>query len=305
VSATIFKTAGPDGRIMEQIHRPTFYPGAVEMDRASLLELKAGENLAGMNLTAAPPVPTVHVRGKVVDGATLNPLRGVLVRLLPRVLSSSVVAPEAASDANGNFDIPGAMPGSYFLVTQTPDGSGRLPIDVGETDLAGVTIANQVLRLTGRVDIEGSVPTPANTRVDIRRFPDQIGGPRAVSGRVRAPALPPDGSFELRILGPGDYRVSVQPMPANGYVKSMRLGPRDVLNSGLRLESQPQSPLVITIATDGGSLEGRTVNGAQPVFNATVALVPDVALGGRIELYKSTQSDIAGRFQIQRIAPGD
>ena len=56
----------------------------------------------------------------------------------------------------------------------------------------------------------------------------------------------------------------------------------------------------------GGRLQGQTSDEKhQALPNVTVALVPDLGFRRRPELYRSTASDISGRFQMQGIAPGN
>ena len=54
-----------------------------------------------------------------------------------------------------------------------------------------------------------------------------------------------------------------------------------------------------------GIIEGRALDSlGQPAINVTVALTPDAPLRNRTDLYKTTQTDALGRFQLQNIAPG-
>jgi len=158
-----------------------------------------------------------------------------------------------------------------------------------------------------------------------------------------APTVPQaDGLFtvpapvpQVRALLPGDYRVFVLPFlvppagwtdppatipginllqvtapqfpPAleNNYVKSIRLGDRDVLRDGLTLEDQPRERLNIVIGTNAGTMEGRVLGPDKKPFGAaTVVLIPEDGLRFRIN-HKYTSTDDAGHFQMKGIAPGD
>jgi len=86
----------------------------------------------------------------------------------------------------------------------------------------------------------------------------------------------------------------------------MRMGNTDVLDAGLHLMSAPENPLEIAIGTNAGRVNGIVVNPRQePLSNRTVALVPDVRLRHRSDLYKVATTDRSGRFQIRGITPGN
>jgi len=108
---------------------------------------------------------------------------------------------------------------------------------------------------------------------------------------------------------PGDSRVSVSGIPANTYVKSIRLGPFDVMSDGLHLAGAPENPLEVLLATDGGTVNGTVLKtqGQQESFtNAVVALVPELpSLRRRAEFYQSANTDAKGAFKFQNIPPGD
>jgi Carboxypeptidase regulatory-like domain len=130
-----------------------------------------------------------------------------------------------------------------------------------------------------------------------------------------------DGSFVVRNVPPGDYRVFVNPIlqpqaltpavvPAalqNTYVKAMRMGDTDLLNSRLRLDRPPESQIEIVVATDPGSLSGRVLNSQQaPLPGATVVLMPNLERRAlRTDLYRTASTDEAGRFVIENLPAGD
>jgi hypothetical protein len=97
-------------------------------------------------------------------------------------------------------------------------------------------------------------------------------------------------------------RAIVPPQLQGLYVESVSLGDEDVLNNGLRLESQQTRPLLITIAAGAGSISGRIL-GEQPLA-ATVALVPES--GQRFHVsHAFTYTDESGQFEITGVPPGD
>jgi hypothetical protein len=113
------------------------------------------------------------------------------------------------------------------------------------------------------------------------------------------------GDFSL-FVAQGDFRVNVTGIPANTYVKSIRMGAQDLLRSPLRVAGSADNPLQITLGTDGATISGSAVDeGGRPFTNATVALIPDSAdMRSRPELYRNATTDSEGNFRVTAIAPG-
>jgi hypothetical protein len=95
-------------------------------------------------------------------------------------------------------------------------------------------------------------------------------------------------------------------MPANAYVKSIRLGQLDLLADVLRIPAQLSGQVEIVVGTDSATVEGRVVNDRQETAsNVKVALVPDAPLRRRGDLYRTTATDKNGSFRLTAVAPGD
>src|SRR5207247_7262999 len=79
----------------------------------------------------------------------------------------------------------------------------------------------------------------------------------------------------------------------------------DVLAEGIHVEGAPPGNVQVVLGV-GGAIQGSaTDERRQPQPNMTVALIPDLGLRGRPELYRSTSTDISGRFQFRGVAPGN
>jgi hypothetical protein len=119
-------------------------------------------------------------------------------------------------------------------------------------------------------------------------------------------AVEGDGAF-TSLLWAGNYRVRVNGLPSNTYVKSIRVGSADVLSDGLQWNGAADAPLEIVISSAVGEIEGVAVNSnLGTMANVIVALVPEsLALRQRSDLYRTIQSDANGKFHLQTIPPGD
>jgi hypothetical protein len=325
----------------------------LDPDQARPIEIAPGMTFAGadINMTVGK-MPSWHIRGVVVD-STNKPINGANIRAIPRQWSPNALVLNGSADANGAFDLPGAVQGSYALyaaaatVAPVSDQAaaayaaagldlgraaawvtnelGYAPVDIGNADANNIRITTtRGIPMTGRVSIEGRAravdkdPDLVKVRITLGRDPDMLGMPVAMitipppPPVLGAPAYVPldglasaDGTFRF-LAAPGDFRVRVSDIPANSYVKSIRMGNVDVLGGGLQVNGPLDTPLDVVIGTDGGQVAGSVLNDRQePMANAIVALVPDSPLlRRRFDLYRSGTTDHAGKFRLQTIPPG-
>jgi hypothetical protein len=127
-----------------------------------------------------------------------------------------------------------------------------------------------------------------------------VGGPTPVS----QPSTP-DGAFRVDTVLPGEYRVSVTPLPPDVYVKQVRFSQADVLNMPMRIASSDSGTLDVLLSNRGGQIDGTVFDEKQHFApSIPIVLIPD-RQRDRIDLFKTTSSDDKGMFTIRGIAPGD
>ncbi|MEP7309422.1 MAG: carboxypeptidase-like regulatory domain-containing protein [Acidobacteriota bacterium] len=297
------------GEVMEETQVPVYYPGRTDVGAATRIDLRSGSSADGVDIALTTGVVrTRRIRGVVL--ANGQPVAAAGLTAIPRTGDPSLLIPSGQTTADGSFDIAGVVPGAYFVFARTNPGmTGGLALQVGDADVDNLVIpVTSGARVTGRFVIDGRARSGGDLdmavlRATLRRDPDVIGMPQA--GPTFSPPPAPDGSFELQGVPPGDFRVSVRALPPDAYIKSMRLGGVDVLDGGLHIAGAPRDTLEIVIGANGGGLTGTAVNARQePVSNATVVVVPGPADRHRIDLYRSTTTDNAGRFHIRGLAGG-
>ena len=305
-----------------------YYPATTDESAAGVIEVTPGGEARAVDFTLSP-VPIRRVRGRVMSEATNEPAMSARVQW---------VTPTGTSPADGDSPmgpLQGATqveccdgmfemflpPGPYTLVAAVNSQVGRASIAVGDNDVDGVVLViPRAFSLKGTLTFEGRAPAAAElSAIRINAVMDPpVNGLYATGYST----VLPNGSFTVPI-GRGDFKLSVLPMLpqanllpmplptapptlAGAYVKSIRLGTADVLNRGLHLDGETAEPMEIVIGTANGALEGRVVNrDGQPVPNVIVALTPDAARRGRIDLIRSTSSDASGRFRLERVPPGN
>jgi hypothetical protein len=115
-----------------------------------------------------------------------------------------------------------------------------------------------------------------------------------------------DGSFLVENIAPGKYRLMVMHIPKKTYVKSIRIGGQNVLDSGFETTAGVDLNAVVDLGVDAGEISGVVEgNNGHVVRSAMVTLLPNPARGERSDLYRVTSTDQNGQFDIDDIAPGD
>ncbi len=298
----------PGAPANEEEYAATYFPGTADPAQAAALELKAGQELAGMDLSLVLQ-KTVRVRGRVFNAVTGQTGQGTNVMLIPRSRGARLfgMRDRGLVEEDGSFEIRGVAPGSYVVNAMwfhdDRPYSARQSLEVGHADVEGITLTIAPgVDLPGRMQTEGNLDLQAGSlRVLLRseeNLPMFAGGMGSVS---------PTGEFLLRNIGPGNYRIEVAGLPPGAYVKEIRLGGQDVLSNGLSLSHGAASgTLEITLSGAGATVEGLVLNSESlPVAGATVVLVPAQSLRERNDLYKTGTTDQYGRYAIQGIAPGE
>jgi hypothetical protein len=287
--------------------------------RGTARNLVTGEAAAGAQLRLAPKQwsATVIMPTATVDQKGNFDIAGVVPGSYVLLGNMSIADPAGPPPQSPpGFAPPPAAAGA----APTPQAS-RIQLTANvSVDVGGGSVDNVQLELVpgvaipGRIVIEGA--TTANPQrglsVSLVREPDVVG---VTNGTLRG-MVQADGTFNLQNVGPGDYRVYVPPLIApfqwgapnipqplqNMYVKSARLGSADLLNSRIRIAGGTAPGDIEVVVGTGGRFSGNAMNDRrEPVPNVTVVLVPDGASRQRRDLFRSTSTDISGRFSMQGI----
>jgi len=117
-----------------------------------------------------------------------------------------------------------------------------------------------------------------------------------------------DGKFTLSGVFPDASNLSVTGLPDGFYVKSILLGDRDVLESGLDLTSgSAAGPLRIVLSGKVGTVSGTvTAADGKPAAGATVVLIPkSEKRRTQSRFYKFTTTNPSGQFTLKNVDPGE
>jgi hypothetical protein len=113
------------------------------------------------------------------------------------------------------------------------------------------------------------------------------------------------GSFTIKGVAPGLYQVEVSSLEetTSFYVKSVRLGDREITGDVLDLTEGVSGTLQITLSAETAQVAGVVQDSDnKPVSAATVVAVPD---SRRYSLYRQETTDQFGAFTVRGLAPGE
>jgi hypothetical protein len=333
------------GETVTELLSPVYYGGNADFQTARLVPLAPGASVSNVDMAlGAGRVPIRKIAGRVVD-MNGQPVKDGAIALFPLLREASVVSPAVLTGADGSFELTIGT-GAYLLRATQPGircprpedalicggiaavgskPSAFLQIPASPDSIADFTvILKPPVEVRGRVIVEG--PKVTGNEADTLGIRIRL-TPELTEYMVPPAVATSGGAFAVPAVFPGDYSVNVLPFHAvsslagagpvllsltatsplaDYYVKSMRLGPLDVLNDGLHLTSPPDRELEIILGANGGVLDGQVDDPTRGgVANATVVLVPEGARPNRIDLVKNVNTDRAGHFAFRGIAPGE
>jgi hypothetical protein len=290
----------------EEDYVTTYYPGSIEQAGARPIELEAGQEMPGVDIRMQK-ARVYRIRGRVVGAAQPRNLRLVA---LPRDRSGFMGAgpgPGAGVKEDGSFEIGYVQPGSYY-VTAMPMGPqsalGKVAVDVSRDN-----VENVILTLGGGVTLAGGIridgDLPQGKPISFGAIRVQLSPIEGVVFNVPNGTPKEDGSFTLENVGPDKYRIGVFNVPPGTWLKSIRVGDQEVLDTGIDVSGGAPGAVQITLGTGVGQVSGMVRDANQQPVAGLVSLLPDPMKEDRNDLYRTTAADQTGQFTIQNIAPGD
>jgi hypothetical protein len=295
--------------INSNVYVPTYYPGTTDQSPSTLLALRAGEQLAGIDL-ALSRVRAMVVTGRVIDALTKSPSSESEVTLVEEV-NVTPASYSVTADAKGNFKLRDIPRGSYRLVAQKTTQSdkdkpiwGQKPVQVGDVDVRNVeVVVSRGVEVSGRILVEGK------SNIDLTRLtgvlelePTSI--MRGFTPEVENASLKQDGRFVFQDVPEGNYRINFFPIPTGFYLKAAQTP--DVLEIGVTvIRGQPIQALELALRSGVARIEGTVIKDQQPSPGTAVVLVPNAERRSQPRYYRQTFADLQGRFALQNIIPGD
>jgi hypothetical protein len=281
----------------------TFYPGVLDSGQALRVELRAGQELPGIDIPLQRTA-IVRVSGRLIgaDGAPMS--RASLTLLSAQShLPTGLGAP---ADEVGNFALNNVRSGSYILNAFSSDNRNlSVPLEVGSSDISGfVAQATPALSLRGSVTVEDAVRSfnLASIGLNLRL---------AESGMTAAMARPTtDGGFNLEGVAPGRYSIDVLSGTSGAYVQSISVGGEEVRGRDFDL-AVASGGLKIVLRTDSATLKGTlnppddAVGRGEREGNPAVILIPTDARLRGVNMVAPARVSLKNSFEVPGLRPGE
>lgn len=286
---------------------PLYYPGVPDVDSASPVSLAEGAELADMDFHLRR-VRAITVRGRLispVDKFSSSQIQVVLAHNENGVASYIDRVSGAVDTNTGKFEIRGVSPGSYLIVASQllsaqPLG-GRIPVEVSAAaaqEQLSVPLA-PAFDILGAIEVEG-LPRGSMPNLIVRLQPAEglALGPQPWS------KVASDGSIRLPGVTPGLWKIVIDSLPQDLWVKAESFAGNEVPAGELIANESTRGQLRIVLAGNGAQISGTVTVDSQPC-RATVVLAPAaLELRPFHQFYRVTNATEHGTFTLKGVRPG-
>jgi hypothetical protein len=290
----------------QQGYAKMYYPGTPDASKATAIPIKEGEEIPSVEIFMRQ-VAVFRIRGHVYNQITQKAGTQTEVFLMPKKRTREWGGEQRSliQKQDGSFELADVLPGSYVLTAMWFDEGkphiARLPIDVGNADLDGVSIAiTPGTDINGRVIWEGTPSLERDALSIMAESPDSMFNFGADS------RLTPENTFVLKGVGDGTYVARVWGHGKDCYIKDVQYAGSSALEDGFTVKGGAGGTLEITISSRGARVQGTVADsdGLRAV-GVRVVLVPEPPRRTQSTLFKEQPTDQYGHFEVRGIAPGD
>jgi len=305
-------TGIPNGR---SYYPRTFHPGVTEEAKATVVEVTAGGEAPGVNITLSERAAAYTVTGRLRHAENGQPVANIRVRYATlREDGRSFAATALGSTAhfNGEFRFEGILPGKYVAFVTAESESAfygdPVPFEVTNGDVAGVEVKlRRGATIAGHAVVEGaSDPAILAFLAQLRLWANTSSPERSLPSSTSTEILP-DGSFRFTGIPPGKTTIR-QSLPTPKGFSLLRVE-RDGVEQRDGIEVTPTTEVIgvrLVFAYGTGTIRGQVkiTGGTLPTG---VGLMLDIVRTSNQERVFApySQPDAQGRFLIDGLMAGD
>lgn len=288
-----------------------YYGGTRDSKEASPIRVSGGDHLENLDFHLAPELP-VHIRGQVLgvpddtqpqaqqEAGEVAPFGrfgpGVQVTVSPAYGENPTwFTGTVAQGPEHRFEVADVPAGAYRFEASFQSGgknygvSQIVNVEPGAFDVT--------LTLAPAIEIQGTLRVEGSTLKGAGEAPTVLLENPGRRGALQA-VVAADGRFKLGPVIPGEWNLDVTGIEP-GYLKSARLGDRDVRFKAFELAANSEAPLNIVVSLRTAQVEGEVDAG-----HAGILIARADQLHTFTRFYYATEADAKGKFHAQGIAPG-
>ena len=294
----------------------TYYPDVTDRAKAKIIELSEGEEVTGVDISVGEGKKTYDVFGRVVDADNNQPVAGVELtygayqRDGRNIMWGGFMGER--SNAQGEFQLQGILPGKYGVVAASSDRSeyysDPTPLEIADSDISGVEV--RVRRggsISGVAVIEGTNDPALYARLSqlmlgVYTRSDQLNMPGRGGVRIN-----PAGGFRITGLRPAKTEFSLYYSAGGRGGFSLLRVERDGIPQPEGIDLRPGEQLSnvrLVIGYGNGIMRGQLkIIGAEIPQGASFFIFAQRIGGVRTSGFNA-QVDTRGQFLIEGLMAG-
>src|SRR5450432_1670185 len=290
-------------------YRDVFFPGTESPAMAAIIDVKPGEERNGseFHLTS---IPALSITGFLsnppanLETCSLDVTWGPAAdRMQSGSGGTQLVYGQDAKRIN-RFALGDLKPGFYKVRAHCQTDAGTLYSQIEAINLTNAGVENVALHLSTGFEVTGML-------IPRRLWPSSGAQPRiglqatdAMLMSAQSVDVATVGSFTIKNVMPGHYRVAVEPLPENAFIASIQSNGSSPSSKIVNL-SDSSSTLKVTVSDQGAEISGAVhdLQGRPQSFLTMVFLQPEKE-EPRIEDSLSSRVDGQGKYSIKTVPPG-
>jgi protocatechuate 3,4-dioxygenase beta subunit len=294
----------------EAIYGTTFYPSSVRKDRGTVVEAVAGKDVSGIEIRLARQQQGLAISG-VVSGTPEGPSRAYVSMQFGESAQRISSSRSTGVGADGKFRFDGLQPGFYRVSAVYNDGKPQMASRSMEWQLENTEIANVELVLSpgldlvGTVKMEGEAVGALGPKRKVKLEPAL--GYSFANLTMTGGEVDPDGAFRIGNIVPGKYRVKVESLAENAYIKTLEIEGAAVTNGMADLSKVARGASAkVVLGSNGAQISGRVLDANGERMPTSVVMIflardaDDISMVGN----GTAQSTPDGKYTIKAVVPG-
>ena len=296
-----------------RLRRITYYPNTTDADKAEIIEVTEGGEVANIDITLGEAVKTYQASGRIIDAETGKPLSGIRYDCGVVYEGNHFFFGRGGGElanAKGEFRVTGILPGRYavFISNEKPEEFYSEPavFEIKDADVSNLEVkVRRGVSLSGIVIVEGAGDVNLSSllpTVSIQTV--------AEDGLYAAPSyydenVAANGSFKILGLPPGLKRIYISARDRQLILLRVEHNGADVTKGFMVKAGEPLTGLRVVLGYGAGTIRGevKLENGTLPE-NARqvihIRMKSNEAIG-----FTSKSVDSRGRFVFDSLPPGE
>ncbi|MEW6125490.1 MAG: carboxypeptidase-like regulatory domain-containing protein [Acidobacteriota bacterium] len=296
-------------------YQKTFYPSVTDESRAQIVEVKAGEEVAGIDITVGAVLKTYSATGRIIDVATGKPLANIAYGvggMTDRQTLSGAAYGGIRSNAQGEFQLDGLSPGHYAVMVWndgTLEGFAEpVLIEIADRNVSGLELrVHRGASISGVVVVEGTNDPAILGLLQSIWLRVSVTPPALDSFGSKIPTINADGSFRISGLRAGKAQIIATSIQRDSKLFLSRIEQNGIPQKEFDLKAGEQITGVRLIFVYGnGVIRGQLQfeNGAMPEGARYVVYVKPLNPLVKTNFISAEVSG-SGKFIFEALPPGE